>query len=94
MKRLIVDEVNAFRAEVRAQARASGQVKRQDSLPIPSRDEILNSPIQEYGPHHGATSSFTQGGPARAPSPIMDDPSAELERELASTHIGSVPKNY
>lgn len=30
MKRLIVDEVNSFRAEVRAQARAAGQVRRQD----------------------------------------------------------------
>ena len=53
MKRLIVDEVNAFRAEVRAQARASGQVRRQDSLPIPSRDEIISSPVQEYGPQIG-----------------------------------------
>jgi len=30
MKRLIVAEVNAFRAEVRAQARAAGQMRRQD----------------------------------------------------------------
>ena len=78
MKKLIVTEVNAFRAEVRAQARAAGQIRRQDrfagfschyaksthtvfSLPIPTRDEILSSPVQEYGPHHGATSSFTTG---------------------------------
>jgi hypothetical protein len=36
MKKLIVAEVNAFRAEVRAQARAAGQIRRQDrfvSLP-------------------------------------------------------------
>jgi len=60
------------------------------SLPIPTRDEILNSPVQEYGPHHGATSSFTAGYTnQRPPSPIMDDPSEELERELASTHIGN-----
>lgn len=60
------------------------------SLPIPSRDEILSSPIQEHGPHHGATSSFTasQGG-RRPPSPVMDDPSEELERELAGTHLGA-----
>jgi mitogen-activated protein kinase 7 len=89
MKRLIVAEVNSFRAEVRAQARAAGQIRRQESLPIPSRDEILSSPVQEYGPHHGATSSFTAASTAeRPPSPIMDDPSEELERELASTHIG------
>jgi mitogen-activated protein kinase 7 len=30
MKKLIVAEVNAFRAEVRAQARAAGQIRRQD----------------------------------------------------------------
>lgn len=30
MKRLIVEEVNSFRAEVRAQARASGYTRRQD----------------------------------------------------------------
>ncbi|KAG6876281.1 Mitogen-activated protein kinase slt2/MPK1 [Termitomyces sp. T32_za158] len=89
MKKLIVEEVNSFRAEVRAQARASGQMRRQESLPMPSREEILNSPIQEHGPMHGATSSFTAPVQAdRPPSPIMDDPSEELERELASTHLG------
>jgi hypothetical protein len=30
MKKLIVEEVNSFRAEVRAQARASGQIRRQE----------------------------------------------------------------
>jgi hypothetical protein len=30
MKRLIIEEVQSFRAEVRAQARATGQIKRQD----------------------------------------------------------------
>lgn len=30
MKKLIVEEVNAFRAEVRAQARAASQIRRQD----------------------------------------------------------------
>lgn len=30
MKRLIVDEVNSFRAEVRTQARSSNPVNRQD----------------------------------------------------------------
>ncbi|KNZ73974.1 Mitogen-activated protein kinase SLT2/MPK1 [Termitomyces sp. J132] len=89
MKKLIVEEVNDFRAEVRAQARASGQMRRQESLPIPSREEILSSPVQEHGPMHGATSSFTAPVPVDRPaSPIMDDPSEELERELASTHLG------
>ncbi len=30
MKKLIIDEVNSFRVEVRAQARAAGQIRRQD----------------------------------------------------------------
>ena len=30
MKKLIIAEVNTFRAEVRAQARAAGQIRRQD----------------------------------------------------------------
>ena len=108
MKKLIIAEVNTFRAEVRAQARAAGQIRRQErsdivycsmrvhwfsypnSLPIPSRDEILNSPVQEYGPHHGATSGFTAvQSHVRPSSPIMDDPSEELERELAGTHLGT-----
>lgn len=57
------------------------------SLPIPSRDEILSSPVQEYGPHHGATSGFTSTAGMRQASPVMDDPSEELERELAKTHL-------
>jgi hypothetical protein len=110
MKKLIVEEVTSFRAEVRAHARAAGQIRRQDrfvlfmndiiyiyclqvvslfrirSLPIPSRDEILNSPVQEHGPIHGGTSNYTAPN-RRAPSPVMDDPSEELERELAGTHL-------
>ncbi|KAI0090535.1 CMGC/MAPK/ERK protein kinase [Irpex rosettiformis] len=78
MKRLIVDEVQSFRAEVRQQARAGGQIRRQDSLPIPTREEIQQStPVGSGG----------QG--ERAPSPVTEDPSAELEKELASTHINA-----
>ncbi|KAJ7207878.1 kinase-like domain-containing protein [Mycena pura] len=87
MMQLIVDEVNAFRAEVRTHARTAGQVRRQDSLPIPSRDDIINSPVQEYGPFHGTTSGFTTPNDLRPLTPIMDDPSEELERELASAPL-------
>jgi len=86
MKKLIVEEVSSFRAEVRAQARAAGQIRRQDTLPIPSREEIISSPIQEDAPANGATSGFTaraQQGTERLPSPIMDDPGDQLEKELA-----------
>jgi len=106
MKRLIVEEVNSFRAEVRAQARAAAgqlETRRQErcvvvylwplahlifhySLPIPSRDEIMSSPVQVQ---YGATSSFTTvSSTAERPSPVMDDPSEELERELSGTHPG------
>jgi len=80
MKRLIVDEVNSFRGLVRSQARAA-QTKRQDTLPIPSRDEIIASPIRE----NGATSSFTFPSSANEAhaSPVQEHPSEELERELA-----------
>lgn len=36
MKRLIVEEVHAFRAEVRAQARAAGQIRRQERYVFPN----------------------------------------------------------
>ena len=54
-----------------------------NSLPIPSRDEILNSPVNDIP----TTSSYTTPN-QRPPSPIMDDPSAELERELANATLG------
>jgi len=86
MKALIVEEVHVFRSFVRSQARAAGQARRQDTLPIPTREEIIASPIRE----DGATSSFTFGPDAtregRA-SPVLDDPSEDLERELRETHI-------
>jgi hypothetical protein len=37
---------------------------------------------------HGATSSYTAGN-RRPSSPDMDDPSDELERELAETHLAN-----
>jgi len=88
MKRLIVEKVNDFRSMVRSQARAAGQARRQDSLPIPSRDDIIASPVTEFAPANGATSGFTAPANQRAASPILDDPSEELERELAGTHLG------
>jgi hypothetical protein len=67
-------------------------------LTIPSRDDIVASPIRDGAPLDGATSSYYSGqtpqqggagvGGRRPASPVIDDPSAELERELAGTHIG------
>ncbi|KAG8965685.1 Mitogen-activated protein kinase [Tulasnella sp. 425] len=89
MKRMIVEEVNAFRALVRAQAREA-QGKKPEGLPVPSREDIISSPLAEQAPANGATSAF--GAPPRDAgpgSPIMEDPSEQLERELAGTHIAS-----
>lgn len=60
---------------------------RRTSLPIPSRDEILSSPVREYGDVPGTTSSFTVPT-HRPPTPVMDDPSDELDRELARAQAG------
>jgi mitogen-activated protein kinase 7 len=86
MKMLIVEEVNQFRALVRSQAKAQ-QSKRQDTLSVPSREEILASPMEASG---GGTSSLSddRGDRTLTSSPILDDPSEELERELAGTHLG------
>ncbi|KAG8730858.1 Mitogen-activated protein kinase [Ceratobasidium sp. 423] len=83
MRQLIVDEVNDFRHAVRSQARAAGATRRQD-LSVPSREEVINSPLSEKVPANGATSSFTNTS-GRVPSPVMDDPSEELARELEKT---------
>lgn len=66
-------------------------------LTIPSRDDIVASPIRDGAPADGTTSGYYSGhtpqqgiagSGRRAASPVMDDPSADLERELAGTHIG------
>jgi hypothetical protein len=66
-------------------------------LTIPSRDDIVASPIRDGAPADGTTSGYYGGhtpqqggaGTGRRPaSPVIDDPSADLERELAGTHIG------
>jgi hypothetical protein len=112
MKKLIVEEVNLFRAEVRAAARSNQNrqcvpppptnyflscllTRAYDfRLSLPTRDDIAASPIHEDVPADGTTSSYYSGqtpqqtGARRPSSPVMDDPSAELERELAGTHIG------
>ncbi|KAG8814112.1 Mitogen-activated protein kinase [Serendipita sp. 399] len=84
MKKLIVEEVAQFRQEVRGQSSRGGGPKRQDTLPIPSREEIINSPVHENAPADGATSGYTRSADGRAGSPMMEDPATELENELAT----------
>ena len=51
------------------------------SLPMPSREEILNSPMVES---HGATSGFTRSYGQRPHSPTIDEPGEDLDKELQS----------
>ena len=53
------------------------------SLPIPTREEIENSPTAN-GPTVGKYAMDNQ----RGASPVQEDPSLELEKELAGTHLG------
>lgn len=50
-------------------------------LPVPSREEVINSPISDNVPANGSTSNYSYKA-ARPPTPVMDDPSEELAREL------------
>jgi hypothetical protein len=108
MKKLIVEEVDLFRSEVRAEAQSnqSRQCVSQFRFILGFRlicllsscrspDDILASPIRDGAPADGTTSGYysapQQGGVgagSRPASPVIDDPSADLERELAGTHIG------
>ena len=56
-------------------------------LPIPSRETVASSPVVEYAPANGATSNYTRPDEMRPGSPVMEDPSVELEKELAGTHL-------
>jgi serine/threonine protein kinase len=91
MKHLILKEVASFREEVRSRARM-GQAKRQDSLPIPSREEIqAASPLESSSSQSmlGASSGLVQGGTATetasgqlSDAQMMEDPSEAFEREI------------
>ncbi|PWZ02596.1 putative mitogen-activated protein kinase MpkA [Testicularia cyperi] len=91
MKRLILEEVKSFRTEVRRQARMMQQPKRQESLPIPTREEIKrSSPTDEDYPHVlGASAGIIQGGTTTehasgmlSDAQIMEEPAESFEREL------------
>ncbi|KAI9447100.1 hypothetical protein F5148DRAFT_1252680 [Russula earlei] len=88
-RKLIVKKVNLFRSEVRTAA-CSNQ---NQQLTIPFRNNIVASLIRDDAPLDGATSCYysghtpQQGVGHRPASPVIDDPSAELEHELAGTHI-------
>jgi hypothetical protein len=53
-------------------------------LPIPTREEIIASPVVEHAPADGATSGYTRSAEMRSASPMMEDPANELDKELAA----------
>lgn len=57
-------------------------------LPIPTREEIINSPVHEHAPADGATSAYTRPAEARPGSPMMEDPAEQLDNELAAVQRG------
>ena len=94
MKTLILEEVRSFRTEVRRQARMLQQPKRQESLPIPSREDIQrSSPTDADKPGgysvlgasagiiQGATNSEHASGMLQN-ADLMEDPAESFEREL------------
>ncbi|ETS63666.1 hypothetical protein PaG_01970 [Moesziomyces aphidis] len=93
MKTLILDEVRSFRTEVRRQARMMQQPKRQESLPIPTREDIQrSSPTDADNPGyallgastgiiHGASNSEHASGMLDNAC-VMEDPAESFEREL------------
>ncbi|KAI9460640.1 CMGC/MAPK/ERK protein kinase [Russula earlei] len=82
-------KVNLFRSEVHTAA-CSNQNRQ---LMIPFHNNIVASLIRDDTPLDGATSCYysghtpQQGVGHRPESLVIDDPSAELERKLAGTHI-------
>ncbi|KAJ1031086.1 hypothetical protein NDA18_002305 [Ustilago nuda] len=95
MKQLILEEVRSFRGEVRRQARLAQQPRRQESLPIPTREDIQkSSPTDADGPAGGysvlgASAGIIQGGTNSehgsgmlSEACVMEDPAESFEREL------------
>lgn len=78
MRKLIVDEVATFRRMVRTplSGRQNSGPKKQETLPVPSRDEILASPSGSNGAH------FDEQKTKITASPVDEDPAAGFEREL------------
>jgi mitogen-activated protein kinase 7 len=89
MKHLILREVRSFREEVRGRARVA-QPRRQETLPIPTREDIqASSPTENMQSMLGASSGLVQGGTATemvsgqlTDAQMMEDPSAAFEREI------------
>lgn len=55
-------------------------------LAVPSRDDIIASPIHDQAPANGATSNYTLPAESQVDpdtdTPIVDNPTEDLEREL------------
>lgn len=89
MKQLIIDEVKGFRKEVRTPIEVQQkQQKEKEGLSVPSRDQLTDHEVQSK---EELTSGYTYDMPKSAADDVhnyvLDDPSQELEKELASTRI-------
>ncbi|KAM0791562.1 hypothetical protein ACM66B_006009 [Microbotryomycetes sp. NB124-2] len=78
MRRLIVEEVETFRRMVRPPMRSNSGPRRQESLPVPSRDEIMASPGGA-----GAVMDDVEGRRMVYGEPEHEIPANEFERELS-----------
>ncbi|KAK4047134.1 mitogen activated protein kinase 2 [Microbotryomycetes sp. JL201] len=78
MRRLIVEEVETFRRMVRPPTRSNSGPRRQESLPVPTRDEIMASPGGA-----GAAMDEAEGRRMVYGEPEQEEPGKELERELS-----------
>ena len=60
--------------------------RRPKSLAVPSRDDIIASPIHDQAPADGATSAYTVPADSQVDpetdTPVVDNPTEDLEREL------------
>ena len=84
---LVLDKNPAIRAFFPPAPCSSFDLLRLIRLPIPSRETVASSPVTEYAAPNGATSNYTRPHEMRPGSPVMEDPSVELEKELAGTHL-------
>ncbi|KAK4700414.1 hypothetical protein P7C70_g5833, partial [Phenoliferia sp. Uapishka_3] len=73
MRQLIVEEVENFRRKVRPPTRGNSGPRRQETLPVPSRDEIMSSP---------GGAAATEEDRKLVAEPEQEVPGDELEREL------------
>jgi len=85
MKKMIVEEVRTFRKMVRPNSRqgSGSEARRQETLPIPSREVVMGSPTTTEAVLGGGTSTAAGGQSTRVSgSPVDENPAEDLDAEL------------